>query len=282
MAAVYRRSSSSGLLSPRCAGIPARSPFSSSGGSSNMWLCCSWSVLQTALGVHFAAFNIKADRLSVLRTSFPEELMLTAKSVEGRPKVISMVAFRCATASAGSILQAAAACRAVCCTAVWPGVLAAAAGAACDALACQLDAAAWLLLSAQHTACATAYFCQGGRSLLLLRAACRANVRSEARYAVSFEPDVTTGTGFVSSLSLIAKLGERHSSCSMMGIITGCQGSALALAQQLGVLSQQECSPARALQLLFRPLPPLAASSIAGLPVACTWLGFACRQRLAA
>lgn len=31
-------------------------------------------------------------------------------------------------------------------------------------------------------------------------------MRSEARYAVSFEPSVTSGTGFVSSLSLIAKL----------------------------------------------------------------------------
>jgi hypothetical protein len=33
-------------------------------------------------------------------------------------------------------------------------------------------------------------------------------VRSEPRYIASFEPTVTSGTGFVSSLSLIAKIGE--------------------------------------------------------------------------
>lgn len=37
---------------------------------------------------------------------------------------------------------------------------------------------------------------------------CRAGVRSEARYIASFEPTVTSGTGFVSSLSLIAKIGK--------------------------------------------------------------------------
>jgi hypothetical protein len=41
---------------------------------------------------------------------------------------------------------------------------------------------------------------------------CRAGVRSEARYIVSFEPEVTAGTGFVGSLSLIAKVGEPQSS----------------------------------------------------------------------
>lgn len=33
-------------------------------------------------------------------------------------------------------------------------------------------------------------------------------MRSEARYVVSFEPAITSGTGFVSSLSLIAKIGK--------------------------------------------------------------------------
>jgi hypothetical protein len=36
----------------------------------------------------------------------------------------------------------------------------------------------------------------------------RNNVRSEARYIASFEPDVTYGTGFVPSLALLAKFGE--------------------------------------------------------------------------
>jgi hypothetical protein len=35
----------------------------------------------------------------------------------------------------------------------------------------------------------------------------RNNVRSEARYIASFEPDVTYGTGFVPSLALLAKFG---------------------------------------------------------------------------
>lgn len=44
----------------------------------------------------FATYNVKADRLTVLKTSFPEELELTGKSPATAPKVISMVAFRCA------------------------------------------------------------------------------------------------------------------------------------------------------------------------------------------
>lgn len=59
--------------------------------------CCldtSCHVLQTALGAMFGTFNVRADRLSVLKTSFPEELILTGRAPEGAPKVISMVAFR--------------------------------------------------------------------------------------------------------------------------------------------------------------------------------------------
>lgn len=43
----------------------------------------------------------------------------------------------------------------------------------------------------------------------LVFVACRGNVRSEARYIVSFEPSITQGTGFATSLSLIAKMGEQ-------------------------------------------------------------------------
>lgn len=50
--------------------------------------------LQTAAGAMFGTFNVRADRLSVLKTSFPEELILTGRAPEGAPKVISMVAFR--------------------------------------------------------------------------------------------------------------------------------------------------------------------------------------------
>ena len=35
----------------------------------------------------------------------------------------------------------------------------------------------------------------------------RHNVRSDVRYIVSFEPNFTSGTGFVSSLALMAKFG---------------------------------------------------------------------------
>jgi hypothetical protein len=52
--------------------------------------------LQTALGAMFATFNVKADRLTVLKTSFPEELILTGRAPSTAPKVISLVAFRCA------------------------------------------------------------------------------------------------------------------------------------------------------------------------------------------
>jgi hypothetical protein len=51
-------------------------------------------VLQTAAGAMFGTFNVRADRLTVLKTSFPEELILTGRAPEGAPKVISMVAFR--------------------------------------------------------------------------------------------------------------------------------------------------------------------------------------------
>jgi hypothetical protein len=51
---------------------------------------------QTSLGVMFAAYNVRADRLTVLKTSYPEELMLTSRARSGTPRVISAVAFRCA------------------------------------------------------------------------------------------------------------------------------------------------------------------------------------------
>jgi hypothetical protein len=44
----------------------------------------------------FATFNVKADRLSVLKTSFVEELILTGRAPSNASKVISVVAFRCA------------------------------------------------------------------------------------------------------------------------------------------------------------------------------------------
>jgi hypothetical protein len=44
--------------------------------------------------VHFAAYNTRIDKLSVLKTTFPEQLALTAASAEGAPLVISVVAFR--------------------------------------------------------------------------------------------------------------------------------------------------------------------------------------------
>lgn len=49
---------------------------------------------QTAAGAMFATYSIKADRLTVLKTSFAEELILTGRSPSTAPKVISMVAFR--------------------------------------------------------------------------------------------------------------------------------------------------------------------------------------------
>lgn len=50
--------------------------------------------LQTAQGAMFAAYNVRADRLTMLKTTLPEELILTSKSPSTAPKVISMVAFR--------------------------------------------------------------------------------------------------------------------------------------------------------------------------------------------
>lgn len=37
---------------------------------------------------------------------------------------------------------------------------------------------------------------------------CRSRVRSEARYIASFERNITGGTGFVTTLALIAKFRE--------------------------------------------------------------------------
>uniref|UniRef100_A0A383W183 Pherophorin domain-containing protein n=1 Tax=Tetradesmus obliquus TaxID=3088 RepID=A0A383W183_TETOB len=48
----------------------------------------------TALGAMFATYQVRADRLTALKTSFLEELMLTSKAPAGSPKVISVVAFR--------------------------------------------------------------------------------------------------------------------------------------------------------------------------------------------
>ncbi len=44
----------------------------------------------------FATYNVRADRLTVLKTTFPEELILTSRAPKAAPKVISVVAFRCA------------------------------------------------------------------------------------------------------------------------------------------------------------------------------------------
>jgi hypothetical protein len=54
-------------------------------------------VVQTAKGAMFSTYQVRADRLTALKTSFPEELMLTSKAPAGAPKVISVVAFRCDT-----------------------------------------------------------------------------------------------------------------------------------------------------------------------------------------
>eukprot|EP00878_Enallax_costatus_P015146 GHUV01015858.1.p1 GENE.GHUV01015858.1~~GHUV01015858.1.p1 ORF type:complete len:328 (+),score=61.50 GHUV01015858.1:609-1592(+) len=80
----------------------------------------------TAQGAMFAAYNVRADRLTMLKTTFPEELILTGRSPSTAPKVISVVAFR-------------------------------------------------------------------------------NYVRSDVRYIASFDPSITKGAGFVSSLALLAK-----------------------------------------------------------------------------
>jgi hypothetical protein len=46
------------------------------------------------MGVHFATFNARVDRLSVLKTTFSEQLALTANASAGAPRVVSVVAFR--------------------------------------------------------------------------------------------------------------------------------------------------------------------------------------------
>lgn len=68
-------------------------------------ICCASWWLQTALGAMFATYNVKADRLTVLKTSFPEELELTGRSPATAPRVISMVAFRCAAGSLQDAMQ---------------------------------------------------------------------------------------------------------------------------------------------------------------------------------
>lgn len=45
--------------------------------------------------MHFAAFAARADRLSALKTTFPEQLYLTGANPDAAaPRVISVVAFR--------------------------------------------------------------------------------------------------------------------------------------------------------------------------------------------
>jgi len=51
--------------------------------------------LQTAQGVYFSVYNARVDRLTVLKTTFPETLYLTSLQQPLTPKVISVVAFRC-------------------------------------------------------------------------------------------------------------------------------------------------------------------------------------------
>lgn len=50
---------------------------------------------QTSLGVHFSSYHARVDRLSVLKTTFAEQLSLTADAPAGTPLLISVVAFRC-------------------------------------------------------------------------------------------------------------------------------------------------------------------------------------------
>ena len=48
-----------------------------------------------AAGVHFASFAARADQLSALKTTFPEQLYLTGANPDvAAPRVISVVAFR--------------------------------------------------------------------------------------------------------------------------------------------------------------------------------------------
>lgn len=49
---------------------------------------------QTAAGAHFASYAVRVDRLSVLKTTFPEQLALTSSAAPGTPLVMSAVAFR--------------------------------------------------------------------------------------------------------------------------------------------------------------------------------------------
>jgi hypothetical protein len=54
---------------------------------------------QTSMGVHFASYHARIDKLSVLKTTFPEQLALTADGRPGAPLLISVVAFRGAVRS---------------------------------------------------------------------------------------------------------------------------------------------------------------------------------------
>lgn len=48
-----------------------------------------------AASVHFATFGARADRLTALKTTFPEQLYLTGANPDvAAPRVISVVAFR--------------------------------------------------------------------------------------------------------------------------------------------------------------------------------------------
>lgn len=44
---------------------------------------------------------------------------------------------------------------------------------------------------------------------------CRHYVRSDVRYIASFDPAITKGAGFVSSLALLAKFGKLHATATL-------------------------------------------------------------------
>lgn len=137
---------------------------------------------QTAAGAQFASYATRVDRLSVLKTSFPEQLALTGGAAPGTPLIVSVVAFR--RARHGAAREAAHVLRGM-----WqsPG--------AGTSHARRERAAHWskpLQLHAPPAGC----LCP-----------CRAGVRSDVRYVVSAEPRMTGGTGFVSTLSLMSRFG---------------------------------------------------------------------------
>ena len=75
---------------------------------------------------------------------------------------------------------------------------------------------------------------RAGAPLLLSAVAVGGAVRSEARYVVSGEPTITGGTGFVATLSLMARFGEAPGAvqvqwpCSWRPAVSGPVSSMLA------------------------------------------------------